>query len=86
MYALKHVKTGKLMGFYATSNGGEGFCSSVTFELDRYSDNLWVTDSKDVAERLTTTNTDWYNAGFKNPINDYVGELLVVEFVEKSQE
>lgn len=86
MYALKHIKTGKIMGYWTIPNPNNPFCVSVSFGLSFYRDNVWVVNSRDVAEQVVYKKTPWENASYDSPMNIYVGQLVVVELVEKSQE
>lgn len=78
MYALRHKKTGNLMGFYSTPLYG-GECADVEFSLTESIDNVWVVQKKEVAEKVANDPGEWYNAWFTSPLNRFVGELEVVE-------
>jgi hypothetical protein len=79
MFALRHIKSGELMGFYTSSNGDGEFCTSEEFILDITTDNIWVVYDRKVAEKAANTDTEWYNAGYSTPRNYYIGKLEVVE-------
>lgn len=83
MFALKNIKTGKLMGVTSSSNGDAEFASSTEFSLCEYAHNVWVVTSRSVAEKAAVTDTPWYNADYDTPGNDYVGKLEVVELAIK---
>lgn len=70
---------GKLLGFYATSNGEQEFADDITFKLDSNNSQSWLVDTIEQAEKVANTNTEWYNAGYDTPVNDYVGKCKVVE-------
>jgi len=83
MFALRNVKTGELMGFYASGSEGE-FCVDVEFSLSELNDNVWVTYSRERAEFVANNDTPWYSAGSDSPRNEfYVGKLEVVELSVK---
>lgn len=85
MFALQHKETKKLAGFSANSNDGSDFCSAVEFSIEKgeHTKNVWVVDSRDVAEHAANNSPEWYNAGFKTPTNEYIGEWDVVELTVK---
>lgn len=70
---------GQFVGFSTRDNGDAEFCVSVSYAFSEWADQIWVTTSRDVAEKAAATNTEWYNAGFDSPENEYVGALKVVE-------
>lgn len=84
MFALRHIRTKRLVGFNTQSNGDEEFCVPVQFELDTSSDSVWVTRERDIAEKVSVSTEEWYSAGFSSPKNPYKGMLEVVELTEKS--
>jgi hypothetical protein len=97
MYALKFVKVsdefpkylhdavssklGELVRFYTSSNDGQDMCTDVSYILDTYGSQIWVTTCKETAERVAWTDTEYYNANFDTPQNKFVGCLAVVELV-----
>jgi len=78
-YALRHIKSGKLLGFIATSNSDGAFCVDVAFTLD-LDEQLWTVDSRDVAEKVRKESEKWYNAHWESPQHNFkANELEVVE-------
>jgi hypothetical protein len=86
LYALRHIKTGRLMTFTIRPNGDDAeFCNSTTVELElpshaSHNDIIWVTPSKYKADNAATVNIPWYNSDTDTPMNAYAGQLEVVEF------
>lgn len=81
LFALRHKTEGWFARFVVTANGDDAvFCNDTAVDLERYSDAIWVTASKEVAEKVAVTDTPWYNSCPESPGNRYVGELEVVEF------
>lgn len=81
LFALRHKTEGWFAGFTVASNGDDAeFCNDTTVELERYSNAIWVTTSKEVADKVAVTDTPWYNSCPESPSNRFVGELEVVEF------
>lgn len=87
MFALRHKESGKLLGFYTSSNDDMEDCGSTStrLELNPIFDNVWVVTKRSIAEKATDVNVDWYNAEFDTPQNEYVGQLEVVELVLSDQ-
>jgi hypothetical protein len=83
MFALYHKKLKKFMGFYTVSNEGGEFCVGTQHHLSTCSECVWVVTSKEVAQKAAKTSTEWYNAGYSTPVNQYAGELEVVELKAK---
>lgn len=83
MFALRFKDTKELVGFTASSNGGAVFACEVCFELGRstFSDNVWVTTERAAAEFVADHSVEWYNANFNTPMNEFVGQLEVVELM-----
>lgn len=80
LYALKLKETGNLMGFDCIDNDGQDFCVEISYELSQYSNKIWVTPSKEHAEKVLNNTCVYYNADYNSPINNYVGKLEIVEF------
>jgi hypothetical protein len=70
MYGILYLPTNQLLGICANSNNSED-CVDVSFELDLYSENIWLVSKKEDAEKVKITNTPWYNAEYKTPMNTY---------------
>ena len=81
IYALKHKDSEKLMTFCYFSNEGTDYCDSVSFELNvaHGFGPVWAVFDRKVAENAANHSSEWYNAGYETPRNDYVGMLEVVE-------
>ena len=80
MFALRHIPTGRLLGVELTSNEGD-YCVSVSVELSIYEGNVWVVNSRDMADRARTS-TEWYNAGYSSPMHPHSPEELEVVRLE----
>lgn len=78
MFAIKYKPEGRLLGF---SNSQPDV---FEFELSEFAtDNVWVTNSRKIAEQAVNEHPKWYNAGFETPINPFNSEdLEVVELKE----
>ena len=81
LYALKLKETGKFVGFDVSSNYNSDFCVEESYELCEYSDKIWVTPLKEIAEHVANSTTKYYNADFTSPINKYAGKLDVVQLM-----
>jgi hypothetical protein len=78
---------GKLLGFSTSENSEDSESVPVTFELDEYSDNVWMVDSAEHAEWVRNNSTKWYNAGYRTPKNQYqVTELKVAKIIQEVEE
>lgn len=74
---------GKLVGVDITSNGDDAeFCNRTSVQLDEYSDDVWVTTNRAVAEKVIRESTPWYNSSMYSPEHgrDMTGNLTIVEF------
>jgi hypothetical protein len=80
IYTLKLKGTDKLLGFDSIDMTGADFCVSVSYSLCEYSDKIWTTLSKDIAERVANSTTEYYNAEYEYPVNKYIGQIEVAEF------
>lgn len=85
MFALRHKKTGLLMGVLSDSNHGGEFCTATQFYLEPsdWAENIWVVLDRETAEKAAVTNMPWYNAGYQTPSNEHAGNLEVVELTLK---
>ena len=82
MYGILHLPTKKLLGFSTLSNCDADCCVDTQFELNLYSDNVWLVESREKAEKARIKNTPWYNAGYSTPTNEFVpNELKIVEVI-----
>ncbi|MCA9748871.1 MAG: hypothetical protein KC414_07175, partial [Romboutsia sp.] len=77
-YGLK-VKN-KILQVNTVANFDTGIGNSgVTFNLKTYGDAIWLVKTREQAEYVATTKTDWFNADeYETPINDYTGQCEVV--------
>jgi len=75
-YGLRNKKTGKLLKYSSESNQGRDFCTDVTYELCEWGTNDWLIDSKLTAAYVRENTTEWYNAGYDTPQNDFDKEDL----------
>lgn len=82
LFALRNKEAGKLARFSTHSNAPAEFCCDVAYELVDWGDQVWVTTSREIAEKAANRSEEWYNAGFETPENRFVGKLEVVELKE----
>lgn len=81
LYTLRHKKEGWFAKFIVRSNGDDAeFCNDTSVELCRHGDNIWVSTSRDIAERVASASVPWYNSSVDWPEHQHAGELEVVEF------
>lgn len=85
-YALREIKTGKLLGFTASSNEGGDFCGDTEISLESYSNHIWYAESAEQAEYVRQFPTPWYNAGMETPNHSFEPEELDVVKVERVEE
>ena len=78
MYGLKHIPTGKLLGF-ETEKGGDEFCVPVEFDLQLDNNSVWLVSNFEVAKKAAENNPDWYAQSYDSPGNQYVGSVEAVE-------
>lgn len=85
MFALRHKKTGLLMGVLADPQVGLQCQVATQFYLEPsdWAENIWVVLDRETAEKAAVTNTPWYNAGYQTPSNEHAGNLEVVELTLK---
>lgn len=83
MWGLRIVGTRNLLTYYTNINSGE-FCCDTSYTLSTNDEDVWLTPYKDCAERVSKTNTEWYNAGKESPEHGYgvKGKELEVVRVE----
>ena len=77
-YGLRHKKTGKILGVSSSSNEGQDFCGDVSFRLSLHSDVMWSVDTLLNAEYVRNFSTEWYNADYTAPTNEFEPEELEV--------
>lgn len=83
LYALKIKGSNKLLGFETTKNEDTSNCIDITYELCNFSEKIWVTPSKEIAEKVSKMTEKYYNADYDSPVNKYIGQLEVVELSAK---
>jgi len=85
-YGLLYVPENKLLGFNTSSNADGEFCTAVAFELDNYSENIWLVEKQEIAEHVRITDTPWYNADYNTPENPFKPEdLKVVKIIIEAE-
>ena len=77
-YGLRHKKTEKILGVSSSSNEGQDFCGDVSFRLTLHSDIMWSVYDLLNAEYVRNFSTEWYNAGYATPTNEFEPEELEV--------
>lgn len=90
LYGLYSEKQKALLGFSVSANCDGEFCGDTSFELTtRHSSEApWCTPSKENAEIVSVSSTEWYNASYDSPEWDskYLGKLTVVDLSEYEEE
>lgn len=81
LYALRHVDTGKLVGYIANgvkddTNFHYSFDLSYPEEMPK---KLWVASSYEMANQAAFSNP--LDTSYETPNNSYVGSLEVVEMI-----
>ena len=83
MFALRHTKTGNLLGVSGTGNDPESESTGVSYELNEWGNNVWVVTDRHTAETVAHSISEWYNATYDSPENPFVGKCEVVELKVK---
>lgn len=82
VYALRHIKAGKLLTYIESSNDGGDFCNSTRVDLDHNDygniNTTWYTDAAWKAEYVRQFSTEWYNSGLECPRHGYEPEELEI--------
>lgn len=91
VYALRHIKSGKLLTMQRTSNADAEFCNDHTVRLEEpYGDpedwdpDTWYIDTILNAEYVRNFSTEWYNSGERTPQHYFKPEELEVVQVERT--
>jgi hypothetical protein len=83
-YALRHIPSKTLIGISVSSNGDNPeFCNAVSVEFDtHYNHTPWITNSKELIERLISDPIGWYNSGTEQPElpKHLIGKVEIIEF------
>jgi len=85
-YGLRETKTGKVLGYYTTSNSDGDFCIDTAYTLCSSEDNMWLVNSRFLAAYVRKNSTAWYNAGYDTPMHDYNPKELEVVKVKQEIE
>ncbi len=91
------MKDGKLLSFYSNSNQGSDCCNERSYSLTESSNsedklfdmnNYWLVDDEITAEYVRNHSTEWYNADYETPINQFIDEKerIIVMKVEVEME
>jgi len=88
IYALRHIKSGRLLSMSISSNSGSDFCGEVTVSLnksytDEFDPDIWYIDDIYNAEYVRQFSTEWYNAGERTPKHDFEPEELEVVEIKR---
>jgi hypothetical protein len=85
VYALRHIKDGKLLSYIEASNEGGDFCNSTRVDLDTDNDpkRIWYTDEAWKADYVRNFSTEWYNSGMECPRHSYEPEELEVVKIKR---
>lgn len=74
---------GKLVGAHINSNVDDiAFCNGVPVILDENSNDIWITYSRAIAEKVICKSTPWYKSDMQSPEHGpgMTGNLTIVEF------
>jgi len=85
-YGLREMKTGKVLGYYTTSNSDGDFCVDTAYTLCSSEDNMWLVDSRFLAGYVRKNSTPWCNADYDTPMHGFKPEELEVIKVKQDIE
>jgi hypothetical protein len=77
-YGLRYKPKNIILGVEITSNTGCHDCGDDTYTLSEHVDVPWIVEDELNAAYVKMFSTQWYNAGYKTPVNDYKPEDLEV--------
>lgn len=77
LYALRHIASQDLLGWYTTANEDAQFCVSTSFTIS-FGDIPWLVPLKDWAVQARLAPTKWYNASYETPDHNFKPEELEV--------
>lgn len=77
-YGLRHIKSGKVVGYHTKSNSNGECCCEAQHILSEHDDRVWIVDSKIIAGYVRMFSTEWYNAGYDTPSHSFKPEDLEV--------
>jgi len=89
VYALRHIKSRRLLSMSISSNAGSDFCGETTVSLhesytNEFDQDIWYVDDIYNAEYVRQFSTEWFNAGERTPKHDFEPEELeVVEVIRE---
>ena len=81
-FGLRNIKTNTLVGVSTRSNEGGEFCGDVQYLLDLSGDTPWIVEDALTAAWVRENSTEWYNAGYETPTNEYDPESMEVVAIE----
>ena len=77
-YGLRNIKTKTLVGISTRSNADGECCYETQYLLDLSGDIPWIVTDAINAEWVRKNSTEWYNAGYETPTNEYDPDTLEV--------
>lgn len=81
-FGLRNIKTNTLAGVSTRSNEGGECCCETQYILDDCSNIPWIVESALTAAWVRENSTEWYNAGYDTPTNEYDPESMEVVEIE----
>lgn len=81
-YGLMHIAKNKILGYEAEVLDAE-FTVGIAHSLSTDEDNEWLVDNAEHAEYVRQNSTEYYNADYDTPVNEYKPEELKVVMVLK---
>ena len=70
-YGIRNKKTKRALGFSCSSNGDAEFSNDIAYELEGFTydtQNVWLINKREIAERVFKEQTKWYNASYCSPM------------------
>ena len=81
-YGLLNKKTNSLVGISTRSEDGGDCCYDTITIFDNTSNNIWLVDSHDAAEKALYSHPQGFNADYNTPQNDLNEEdYKIVEII-----
>jgi len=79
MYGLRIKGNNELLKVECLGNEDHSNCGSYRANLEKYfGDIVWLTEHKEVAERVMNNSPAWYNSDLETPAHNIEVELLEV--------
>jgi hypothetical protein len=81
-FGLRNIKTKQLVGVSTRSNAGGDCCCETQYLLDLSGDTPWIVEDALTTAWVRENSTEWYNAGYDTPTNEYDPATLEVVEIE----